>query len=275
MFKIGEFSKLTQVSIRMLRFYDENDLLKPARIDEITGYRMYEAEQISQLQKIVMLRDCRFSTAEIRDALKNWDDAGMIKMLQEKKTEILNTIEQEQQRVSRIDIALKDIQSQQLDYQYHIQFKQVPSYPVLSLRHTVEDYFQEKELWNELCDYVMKNQVEIVQGQYNNLSIYHDTEDISSGVDIEIAVVVSRLRSAQPPFRYYETEALPLVAYMMVYGPYERLAKAYEQVAFWLKEHEQYEMYGLSRQISHKGPGECNSSDEYLTEIQIPVRKIR
>ena len=48
MFKIGEFSKLTQVTIRMLRHYDEIGLLKPAFVDEWTGYRMYSVEQVSQ-----------------------------------------------------------------------------------------------------------------------------------------------------------------------------------------------------------------------------------
>ncbi|WP_338125159.1 MerR family DNA-binding transcriptional regulator [Paenibacillus dendritiformis] len=41
MFRIGEFSKLTQVSIRMLRYYDEVGLLKPARVDKLTGYRLF------------------------------------------------------------------------------------------------------------------------------------------------------------------------------------------------------------------------------------------
>jgi len=45
MFKIGEFSKLTQVSIRMLRYYDETGLLKPAQIDQFTGYRSYSVDQ--------------------------------------------------------------------------------------------------------------------------------------------------------------------------------------------------------------------------------------
>ncbi|MDN9927223.1 MerR family DNA-binding transcriptional regulator, partial [Clostridioides difficile] len=53
MFKIGEFSKLTQVSTRMLRYYDETGLLKPAKIDSLTGYRMYSAEQISTLNRII------------------------------------------------------------------------------------------------------------------------------------------------------------------------------------------------------------------------------
>ena len=51
MFKIGEFSKLTQVSIRMLRYYDENDLLKPAQTDPFSGYRLYSVEQIPRLQR--------------------------------------------------------------------------------------------------------------------------------------------------------------------------------------------------------------------------------
>ena len=38
MFKIGEFSKLTQVSIRMLRYYDEVGLLKAAEVDKWTGH---------------------------------------------------------------------------------------------------------------------------------------------------------------------------------------------------------------------------------------------
>ena len=41
MLKIGEFSKLSRVSIRMLRHYDELGLLAPQSIDPFTGYRYY------------------------------------------------------------------------------------------------------------------------------------------------------------------------------------------------------------------------------------------
>ncbi len=70
MFKIGEFSKLTQVSARMLRYYDETGLLKPAVVDSWTGYRMYSAKQIPVLNKIIYLRDSGFNRAEIAFALK-------------------------------------------------------------------------------------------------------------------------------------------------------------------------------------------------------------
>ena len=53
MFQIGEFSKITQGSIRMLRYYDQNNLLHPAYVDAESGYRLYTAYQIDRLQKIV------------------------------------------------------------------------------------------------------------------------------------------------------------------------------------------------------------------------------
>ena len=70
MFRIGGFSKLTRVSVRMLRYYDEAGLLKPAAIDRFTGYRMYTTDQIPALQKICLLRDMDFNVTEIREVLE-------------------------------------------------------------------------------------------------------------------------------------------------------------------------------------------------------------
>ena len=61
MFRIGAFSKLTRVSVRMLRYYDDAGLLTPAVIDKFTGYRMYTTDQIPVLQKICLLRDMAVS----------------------------------------------------------------------------------------------------------------------------------------------------------------------------------------------------------------------
>lgn len=81
MFKIGEFSKLTQVSIRMLRYYDEAGLLKPAKTDAWTGYRMYSAEQIPTLNKIIYLRDSGFQVSEIAAALAAENEMSLIEHL--------------------------------------------------------------------------------------------------------------------------------------------------------------------------------------------------
>ena len=70
MFRIGEFSRLTQVTVRMLRYYDETGLLRPARVDSRTGYRLYETRQIPRLNQIIYLRDSGFNVAEIAAALE-------------------------------------------------------------------------------------------------------------------------------------------------------------------------------------------------------------
>lgn len=63
MFKIGDFSRITSISIRMLRYFDQNDILKPGFIDLENCYRYYERNQIFLASQIVLLRDIGFGTA--------------------------------------------------------------------------------------------------------------------------------------------------------------------------------------------------------------------
>ena len=61
MFKIGDFSKLSRVSVKTLRYYDELGLLKPANVDDFTGYRYYVIDQMPRLNRILALKDLGFS----------------------------------------------------------------------------------------------------------------------------------------------------------------------------------------------------------------------
>ena len=65
MLKIGDLSKLSRVSIRMLRHYDEIGLVKPVWIDPESGYRYYAAEQLSIAGRINALKDMGFGLAAI------------------------------------------------------------------------------------------------------------------------------------------------------------------------------------------------------------------
>jgi DNA-binding transcriptional MerR regulator len=86
MFKIGEFSKLGQVSVRMLRHYDQLGLLKPAHIDQFSSYRHYHAGQLADLNRILFFKDLGFSLHQIKDLLNHnlpKDQLrGMLKMKQ-------------------------------------------------------------------------------------------------------------------------------------------------------------------------------------------------
>ena len=74
MLRIGEFSKLSRVSIRMLRHYDDIGLLKPAEIDQFTGYRYYSPEQLPVIGRITALKDMGFSLADIVKMLEIYEN---------------------------------------------------------------------------------------------------------------------------------------------------------------------------------------------------------
>ena len=57
MFRIGDFSRIARVSARLLRFYDEIGLLRPAHADPATGYRFYSVSQLGLLNRILVLKD--------------------------------------------------------------------------------------------------------------------------------------------------------------------------------------------------------------------------
>jgi DNA-binding transcriptional MerR regulator/effector-binding domain-containing protein len=271
-FKIGEFSKLTQVSVRMLRYYDEAGLLKPAKIDEFTGYRLYSVEQIRILHKIIFLRDTGFNVSEIAIALSNWDNAFIIKQLKSKRQEIELTINQEQERLSKIDIAMNDIMEEKISIHYNVSLKSIPSYGVLSLRKIIPNYFGEGMLWEELYDFIKAEGIDIPKDS-SNFAVYHDVEYKETDVDVEVCVVTNAMGENKKGFTFRETERVETMACAMVYGPFENIAAAYETFAHWLVEHNQYRMLGLNRQICHRGPWNEKEPDKYLTEIQIPVEK--
>ena len=103
MFRIGEFSKLTQVSIRMLRYYDEVGILKPAEVDKWTGHRLYSVEQIPHLNKILYLRDSGLNISEIALAL-TLDEQSLLAQLDKKHIEIEDAIQANEKNCGRLNL---------------------------------------------------------------------------------------------------------------------------------------------------------------------------
>lgn len=272
MFKIGEFSKLTKVSVRMLRYYDEMGLLKPAAVDKYTGYRMYDTDQIPTLQRIVLLRDMDFNVGEIAAALREWDTAAITGLLESKKAQLQEAVSLELQRIKKIEAAVKDINSNKIEVHYNVTLRQVPSFQILSVREIIPDYFCESILWGKLYDFVIREKVQLSPG-CGNLAIFHDEWTPERGVDVEVGVFVSKMGPNKGNFVYRRTEPVENMACIMVYGPYENIGPAYHSFAYWLEEHRQYEMEDApSRQICHIGQGNGENPENYLTEVQVPVK---
>lgn len=269
--KIREFSKLTNVSVRMLHHYDTIGLLMPIEIDRINGYRLYSVSQIPTLQKIIMLRDLNFSIPEIKDVLHNWSDEDLIKKLHNKITEKENIIKNEKQQIKHIEMAIDSVHKKQMAVHYNIHIKQVPTTWVISLRKRIPDFYQEGVAWEELYAYVKDTHVPILKMNDNNITIYHDVHTEEHKIDIEVCFLLKKPISCPAPFECRKVEGIGSAASIMVCGDYKNIAIAYQSFFHWLQHHPQYKTYGLSRQICHRDHNNETHIGDYLTEIQIPI----
>src|SRR5579862_6335891 len=118
MHTIGQFSTLTQIPVKTLRYYDEIGLLRPARVERATGYRYYISEQVEQLNRILVLKDLGCSLREIRDLMAENVSAGELRaLLVNKRAAIECHVQRERARLARAaarldllphDVAVRD-----------------------------------------------------------------------------------------------------------------------------------------------------------------------
>jgi DNA-binding transcriptional MerR regulator len=268
-FKIGDFSRLAKISVRMLRYYDELGLLKPAEVDRFTGYRFYTTSQIFQLNKIIRLKDMGFNISEIAAVLNELDDAMLVGRLQSKKRQIEEAISCDTKKIQNIDQLIESVGKEIVKMNYDVTIKNVPACKVVSLRDTIPAYNREGELWGRLGEFMGRNKINCTG---LNFAMYHDGEYKESNVDVEVASCIGELKKDKEGFTFREIEAVPNMASLMVPGSFENIDPAFKGLAEWL-ENNGYEMTGITRQVCHKGPWNEEKEENFLTEIQIPVNK--
>src|SRR3954452_13869941 len=89
MFTIGDFANLGRVSVRMLRHYDSIGVLPPAAVDPVSGYRLYTADQLSRLNRLIALKDLGFTLAQVHSILEDkLDPAELRGMLRLRQAEL-------------------------------------------------------------------------------------------------------------------------------------------------------------------------------------------
>ena len=99
LYKIGEFSKLANIPIKTLRYYDEINLFKPKEIDLFSGYRYYREEQLKDLKLFLSLKEVGFSLEEIKKNKNNYSD----ELMRHKKTELIAKEKDIEEQIKKID----------------------------------------------------------------------------------------------------------------------------------------------------------------------------
>lgn len=146
MYLTGEFSRIARVSKRLLRYYDQIDLFKPAHIDPETGYRYYSAKQLPRLNRILVLKELGLSLDQITRMLHDHvSDEEIQGMLMIKKAELEQSIIADVRRFRSIEARLQQNQPE-LD----VILKSVPSQKFLSTRTTIPNLMDGMPLVEEV-----------------------------------------------------------------------------------------------------------------------------
>jgi len=268
LFRIKEFSKFARVSPRMLRRYDEVGLFKPHKIDSLNGYRHYSAYQLPQIIKIVTYRDVGFGIKEI-SRLLNMEDHDILIELTKKQNEIKRDIQNQEKKIYDIDSIAESIKKEKTIMEYNVEIKKIPSCKVVSTRAIVKNYSKEIELWAMLGEYAQKNKL-MLNGE--PFVIYHDGEHKDENVDIEVAMPINELKENDGKFVFREVEQVESSATLLHKGPYDTIDNTFYFLAKWIEDSE-YEPYGDVRQVSIKGEWNESNPNNYIVEIQMPIRK--
>ena len=150
MLKIGEFSKLSRVSVRMLRHYDEIGLLKPAEIDRFTDYRYYREDQLPIAGRIAALKDMGFSLADIVRILEVYDDREKLEQFFSARQKELETLSKDTAyKLTLLDAARKRLRKEE-DMSYNVTLKTIPERYAATIRMTIPRYEDEGMIWGKL-----------------------------------------------------------------------------------------------------------------------------
>jgi DNA-binding transcriptional MerR regulator len=272
MIKIGDFARLSQVSVVTLRYYDEMGLLKPVKVDSFTGYRFYSADQLPRLNRILALKDLGFSLEQIRlmlaDGLTSEQLRGMLTL---QRAEVEKRLADEQERLRRIEARLRQIELEDKMPTYDVVIKNTPAMLVASRRVTVPTNDQVPQYldtaYMEVFGYIHE------QGAKNagpHLTLWHSPSDVYENEDVEAIVPIDRPLKGTDHIKVYELPSTQVAA-VVHQGNFQDFTQGHAAILEWINANG-YRIAGPYREIYIK-----HTKDELLdttTEVQFPVEKI-
>lgn len=276
MFKIGDFSKLSRVSVNTLRYYDQLGLLKPAWVDRFTDYRYYSADQLPRLHRILALKDLGFTLEEIARFLETAPAVEELRgLLQLKRAEVERQAQAELARLARVEARLQYLEQEGKMPQYEVVLKTIEPQWVATARAVVPTVAEMPErcgaMFYAVYTWMLAHGI---RPSDVCLSIYYNPEYTEHDIDVETAALVVAL-PAEPVVAapgdtvvLRQLEAVSQMACTVHHGSLDYLLQAYAAIGQWIQANG-YHIVGPCREIYLQDP----HGDSPVTEIQYPVEK--
>ena len=264
MYKIGDFSKMSKTTIKTLRYYEKEGLLKPAFIDPYTSYRFYESSQLTTISKIVSLRQIGLS---IKDIKRVFNGDNLAEILNNRKKEIEENLKNLKTELSKINYLMEGI-----NMQNEIIIKKIPSYIV---------YYRDKVIdgFSKIAEFVLETgslcleanpTLKCLTPDYCYIN-YLDGEYKEKDIKVRYAQAVESKGNETDEVKFME---IPEVTVVCIYhkGSYDTLRDSYNIILKYIEENE-YDIVDNARECYIDGCWNKDNECDYLTEIEFPVKK--
>ena len=266
--KIGEFSKIMQVTVKTLRHYEQRGLLMPEEVDKWTGYRYYSIAQMQRLNTIRGLQRQGFTLEEVKELLEDGAQMPRIDQLTQK---IEETEQQLQLLVERRRQLLRWLDShKQINTMEKFSIQSLPEIIVASHREIIVDYSALGTLCvNKIGPEMQRLGCKCPPPGYC-FTIEHAKEYHPTDIDIEYCEQVEEMGIDSNIIQFKRLAAVPKALCMKHVGPYERFYESYTE-AFKYMEVQGYKIAGHPRTCYIDGAWNQEDPEQWLSIIQIPI----
>lgn len=281
MYKIGEFSKLSQVSVRMLRHYDKLGLLTPSHTDAWTGYRYYTIDQLPRLNRIVALNGLGLTLQQVADLMGADGELpaerlrGMLTM---RRAAIEQELREVQMQLAGVEARLRQIEAEGKPSPYEFVLKSIEPLAVASVRavvpHVAEMGYYCEALYQRLYSGLGRFGI---QPEAPELTVYHAEEYTETDLDVETAtavdpdVLAEELHDDYLIFR--ELPGAAMAASVVHKGTFEELTIPILALLAWIGE-QRLHLTGPLVELHLSGRAHADrqaQDDRAIVELLVPV----
>ena len=267
--KIGEFSRLMQVTVKTLRHYEQKGLLIPDEVDEWTGYRYYNISQMLRLNSIRQLQQLGFTLDEIKNL---FDDESHIPSVEQLTEKIEETERQLKLLITRRNQLLELIDSRKkIKTMEKFSIESLPEIIVASHREIISDY----SALGMLCYTVIGPEMQRLGCKCPPpgycFTVEHNKEYTPTDIDIEYCEQVEEMGNDSNIIQFKKLPSVPKALCMKHYGPYERFYESFTKAFAYMDEHG-YEIADKPRTCYIDGIWNQEDPEKWLSIIQIPIK---
>jgi DNA-binding transcriptional MerR regulator len=276
MFTIGDFSRLARVSCRLLRYYDEIGLLRPATVDNATGYRYYSAGQLPRLNRILVLKELGFSLEDIGrftdDAVAAAELRGMLLM---RRSDIERALAAESERLKHIETRIAQLDSEAGLPVDDVVIRETASTRFVYIRDTVASFAAARSLLREVAEGARRLIPTASIGPL--MAVAHAPEFEADCIDVQVGFALKHSLglAIQLPGRGamgMETlPAIPRMATCVRIGLPEHAHLVTARIATFV-EANGYRLAGPGREVFLEPPS-FERMEQSVVEMQFPIAK--